>query len=78
MALTIKGRKTPPPTGTQAQIPSNMKPSQATGSTSHTRARDQKQEELRSYRLRKGDLNYTKSGKMKKKYCADEEQGKNS
>ena len=56
------GRKIQPlPTRTQAQVPPNKKPTQATERTMPTKGRDQKQEELRPSSLGKGDAKHSKS-----------------
>ena len=50
----------------QAPVPSTRKPTQATGPTSPTGGRHQKQEELRPCSLRKGDLKHNKLDKMRR------------
>ena len=68
-------KNSPPPIRTQAQVLSNMKPTQATGPSSPTEGKDQKQEELCPHSLGKGDLKHSKLDKMKRQRNthADEE-----
>ena len=55
-----------PPTKTQAPVPSTMKPTQATEPTSPTGGRHQKQQELRTCSLLKGDPKQRKLNKMRR------------
>ena len=71
--LPIRGKSSSPCIRRKAQAPLNIKPVQATGQTSPTRGREQKQEELWYYSLGIGDPKYNNSDKMKRqKYCEDE------
>ena len=64
---------------TQALVPSTRKPTQPTGPTLDTEVRHQKQRELQTCSLRKGDPNHSKLSKMRRKRNTQQmkEQGKN-
>ena len=61
-----EGQDPAPLTRTQAPVPPTRKPTQATGPTSPTGGRHQKQEELQPCSLREGDLKHSKLDKMKR------------
>ena len=63
----------------QAPVPSTRKPTQPTEQTLPTGGRHQKQPELRTYRLRKGDPKHSKLSKMRRQRNTQQmkEQGKN-
>ena len=69
-----------PPTRTQALVPSTKKPTQATEATSPTGDRHQKQWELQTCSLKKGDPKHSKLNKMRRQRNMQQmkEQGKNS
>ena len=66
-------------TRTQAPVPSTRKPTQPTEPTLATRGRHQKQRELRTCSLRKGDPKHSKLSKMRRQRNTQQlkEQGKN-
>ena len=66
-------------TRTQALVPSTRKPTQPTEPTLATGGRHQKQRELRTCSLRKGDLKHSKLNKMRRQRNTQQmkEQGKN-
>ena len=68
-----------PPTRTQATVPSTRKPTQATEPTSLTGGRHQKQWELQTCSLQKGDPKHSKLSKMRRHRNMQQmkEQGKN-
>ena len=68
-----------PPTRTQASVPSTMKPTQASEPTSPTGSRHQKQRELWTCSLWKGDPKHSKLNKMRRQRSMQQkkEQGKN-
>ena len=74
-AIPIRGGKTPPSTRMQAQFTPNTKPTLNTGLTLPTGGRNQKQEEIQTWSLGKGDLKHNnlkkKKWKGKKKYCVN-------
>ena len=74
-----EGQDPAPPTRTQAPVPSTRKPTQATEPTSPTRGRHQKQRELQTCSLWKGDPKHNKLNKMRRqrKMQQMKEQGKN-
>ena len=67
------------PTRTQAPVPSTRKPTQATEPTSPTGGRHQKQQELITWSLQKGDPKQSKLNKMRRQRNMQQmkEQGKN-
>ena len=74
------GRQEPAsPTKTQAPVSSTKKPTQATDPNSPTGGRHQKQQELQTSSLRKGDPKHSKLNKMKRQRNMQQmkEQGKN-
>ena len=67
------------PTRTEEPVPCTRKPTQATGPTSPTGGRHQKQWELRTCSLQKGERKYSKLNKMRRRRNMQQmkEEGKN-
>ena len=74
-----EGQDTAPPTRVQVPVPPIRKPTQATGLTSPTGGRHQKQEGKQPQSLQKGDHKHSKLDKIKRQRnkLQTKEQGKN-